>query len=66
MNNHELAAKLAAAVFSVGCERGRPHRIEFKLGEYPDNERSGGGLCETALASVLYHALSIASVGSET
>ena len=50
----DLAAKLARAVFACGDDsRGKCRRIQFKIGEYPNDEISGGGLCEVALADVL-------------
>lgn len=50
----DLAAKLARAVFACGGDRsGECRRIEFKIGNYPHNEKPGGGLCEAALADLL-------------
>jgi hypothetical protein len=58
MTNKEIGLFLAREIFLVGKEQGKtPHRIEYKLGEYPDGEIPGGGLCEAALANVIRHAL---------
>ena len=52
------AARLARAVFACGDDvRGRCKRIQFRLRDWPDDEISGGGLCETALADLLYREL---------
>ena len=52
------AARLARAVFACGDDvRGKCKRIQFKLRDWPDDEISGGGLCETALAYLLYREL---------
>ena len=52
------AARLARAVFACGDDvRGKCKRIQFKLRDWPGDEISGGGLCETALADLLYREL---------
>ena len=52
------AARLARAVFACGDDvRGKCKRIQFKLRDWQDDEISGGGLCETALAYLLYREL---------
>lgn len=53
-----LADLIARDVFEVGDERDQPcTRIQFKLGEWPDNETDAGGLCEPSLAGVVYRSL---------
>ena len=52
------ATRLARAVFAAGDDiRGKCNRLHFKLREWPDDEISGGGLCEAALADLLYREL---------
>jgi hypothetical protein len=47
----ELANAIAKDLFDMGELGGlRPHRIAFKVGDYPRKERDAGGLCEEALA----------------
>jgi hypothetical protein len=51
---HVMAARISRAIFEVGDENGRPAtRIQFKLGDYPDNEIDACGLCEDALTNVV-------------
>lgn len=56
---HEhLARVLAREIFKKGVFRGEtPHRIQFMLGNYPDNEFVGCGLCEDALKHVIFDVL---------
>ena len=53
-----MAQKIAQAIMRVGDEPGSPcKRIQFKGGEWPDNERNQGGLCEDALFRIVYRTL---------
>jgi hypothetical protein len=46
-----LAAKIARRIFQYGDEPNSPcTRLQFKGGEWPDNERNQGGTCESSLA----------------
>lgn len=50
----ELASILAREIFKLGDEPNSPcQRLEFKGGEWPDNEREQGGICEQALVEFL-------------
>lgn len=52
MNN--LAETIARKIFEVGDEPNSPtQRLQFMGGEYPDNEKTQGGLCEIALAEFI-------------
>lgn len=63
---HDMATKAARAIFVCGDERKRPTtRISFVSGEWPDNEKQGGGLCEEALTNVIFSALRYLETGRE-
>jgi hypothetical protein len=48
----ELAKHLARELFALGDEGDEQcRRIQFKLGEWPDNERNGGGMNEDAMVT---------------
>jgi hypothetical protein len=54
----ELAKKIARDILQCGDgTRGKCKRIQFKIGDWPDNEHSNGGLCEEAPASVILKSL---------
>lgn len=50
-----LAQKLAEAIMRQGDHRdGTPcNRIQFMVGEWPNNERENGGLCYMALVGLI-------------
>ncbi len=55
MDEQELSELIARDLFATGSEPSRGvagivQRIEFKGGEYPDDETELGGLCEKSLA----------------
>jgi len=53
-----LSESIARDIMAGGSFRGvKATRIQFKGGAYPENEISMGGLCEAALASVIYESL---------
>jgi len=46
-----LGNQLAKDLLAIGDEPGSPaHRVQFKGGKYPDDEKDQGGMCEVALA----------------
>ena len=48
----QLGAQLAKDLLAIGGDPESPaHRVQFKGGKYPDDEKDQGGMCETALAS---------------
>ena len=50
MDKKELSEHIARKIFEVGDEINSPtQRIQFIGGEYPDNEKTQGGMCERAL-----------------
>lgn len=52
-----VANKVARDIMATGDEYGQAcKRIQFKLGDYPD-EQDAGGLCEHALANVVASSL---------
>ncbi len=56
MENKELilAQKIAREIFKIGDEPNSPtQRIQFIGGEYPNNEKPQGGLCEVALVKFI-------------
>lgn len=64
MNKEELAKYLARELFSVGDAIGdkdesgdKVQRIEFKGGDWPDEETSLGGMCESALVTLFKNRL---------
>jgi hypothetical protein len=60
-SNRALAEKIAREIFECGSEPSRQgglvQRIQYMGGTYPDNEIVLGGLCERALADVIYETL---------
>jgi hypothetical protein len=54
MSNQELAAAIARKIFEAGdMPHDKTQRIQFKGGEWPDNETSLGGFNERALADCI-------------
>lgn len=53
-----LSHSIARDIMKCGEDKGMAvHRIQFMSGVYPDKEIPMGGLCEVALASVIYESL---------
>jgi hypothetical protein len=58
MTNIELVTKIAHHIFNCGHEpNDKVQRLEFKGGQYPDNETNLGGLCLDALINVIEQCL---------
>jgi hypothetical protein len=54
----KLAKHVARKVFEAGsCPHRIATRIQFMSGQWPDNEKPQGGLCEEALAGIITDAL---------
>ena len=54
-----IGKHIARRVFSMGDRNGdKCQRLEFKGGNWPDNETSLGGICESSLASHIASILS--------
>ena len=54
----ELAEKVARDIMAIGDEpNSKAQRLQYMGGEYPDNEKKQGGLCENALADVIEESL---------
>lgn len=50
MQNQQIAESLAKELIALGhCADSPCHRIEFKVGRYPDKERPAGGMNQDAL-----------------
>ena len=51
-NSVDLSNKIARGIMESGDEPHSPcHRIQFKGGKWPEQEKDQGGFCESALAS---------------
>ena len=58
INMWDLSHKMASELLKVGDEPNSPvHRIEFKGGEYPDNEIPQGGMNLDSLTRWIYREL---------
>lgn len=57
MNKKELAELLARRLFECGSSQRQTKRLALKSGEWPDNERDEGGMCEEAVVAVFLTAL---------
>jgi len=54
----KLSELIARDIFVIGDEKDSPtQRLRFMGGEYPDNEKNQGGLCEQALAKAIEKSL---------
>lgn len=61
---YELAEKIARAIFKTGeWNDEKAERMAYKFGKHP--EREGGGLCESAMASIILRALNSSGTTSE-
>jgi hypothetical protein len=50
----QVAEKLAETIFNLGDAPNSPcRRLQFMGGEYPDKEKSQGGLCKNALIGII-------------
>ncbi len=53
-----IAETIARSIMKLGDDgKSKCRRLQFMGGDYPANERAQGGLCETALVSVIEKAL---------
>ena len=54
----KIAEKLTNDIFSIGDEPNAPViRIQFLSGEYPDSEKTQGGMCRHALQTFISDSL---------